>query len=287
MSSLPSKVRKVAETQGVLDVSRSTSVRLSDSLEREGAERVRKVPLCLDPREEEDLEEEPTPTLPLDLEVPAVEGKDHPTVCRRMKYDLELKDVLPARLRKTGRGAAFIPLSMGRGLQVLWWRPVKVELAPGTDRWMLMTVHPLFNCCKETLSPNMNDSLVLQFKCDFEDVLLISYLNYSLVELMDRGRWVQEYEEWKKEFEDTTGKDPRIVAIEVFERCFLKPRLKKIGSRFNFFFCKKMATTLEVPDGMFYEKNVMSITREIPDKNFRYEFQAALYYTRTPYTFSS
>lgn len=201
-------------------------------------------------------------------------------------------DEAAAKLSKENGAAIYIPLSIGRNFDDLWWEPLSVEpvryepgkRAYGVGNLLLLTVRLFWNCGDPTLDSLLDTRAIRQFKISPYEALLIGYLRARYMKDIQNIKKDMSFEEWKAFMTKKYGKegdDPVTFAKRVMDEV-LKQEIPKLPVHFSLYFQKKPLTVFSDIDSYLNVQNRNLIKGKAEKADFEYEIRISLFYTSPP-----
>lgn len=227
---------------------------------------------------------------------PSEEEKSHPTTTPQNNTEGEtaqkkttateivsVSDIL-RKLRRDSGLYGFIPLSIGKYLQDVWWEPTSCEIlekrkATGAQ-WMLLDCKIFLDFSPKTMDVDDRDACV-KFKCDPDDILKISYLRYRLMADLHSEKTEKDYNEWYFKMAQKFRMEEGVATCEFAKNVFDNVAslvITRVPGNFHLFHCKRPHTDVTGVENFTPVENRNSILCKATGKtDFMYEFRVSFF----------
>lgn len=202
---------------------------------------------------------------------------------RKKAYEGATISGMELKLRKEpGKGFPFIPLSIGRLLNDLWWEPISCEVPAYTKKpadYAVMGVRIFVPAGEFTMNCMEEKRMEFQFKISAYEAYHIAYLRDRMLKDIHSEVKTFTFVEWlgemSKQFRDESESD--ILFAAKLLNIVLKSDLVRLPPNFHLFFQKKTITIFtDLKDfASVLNRNCIKCNAEKAD--FQYEIRAGIF----------
>lgn len=223
---------------------------------------------------------------------PSTEETEHPRKTPSKKREGKSMDEATGKLEKENGATTFLPLSIGKYFDDLWWEPLDVEpvlyqpgkRANGVGNLLVMRVRLFWNCGAVTMDPLHEVRAIREFRITPHELLLIGYLRCRFMKDMSNQKKDMSFEEWHEFVQKKYKKDddtPVTFAKRVMDG-ILKQEPPKLPGNFSLFFQKKPLTVFSDIDSYISVQNRNVVKGKAEKADFEYEIRISIFQVATP-----